>query len=70
MVRLLGVYSDPRRDPRGHTVSIVFELAVMGGKVRGGDDAAGADFFDTASLPPLAFDHGKVVADFLGARKV
>ncbi len=36
VVRLLGVYSDPERDPRGHTVSVVFELAVAGGKVRGG----------------------------------
>ena len=66
--RLLGVYSDPKRDPRGHTVSAVFELEVVGGKVRGGDDAAEAAFFEIGKLPPLAFDHEKVVADYLKAR--
>jgi 8-oxo-dGTP diphosphatase len=69
VARLVGVYSDPKRDPRGHTVSAVFELEITGGKARGGDDAAGAAFFDIGKLPPLAFDHEKVVADHLKKRR-
>ena len=69
VARLLGVYSDPERDPRGHTVSAVFELEIIGGKVRGGDDAAEAAFFELGRLPPLSFDHDKVVADYLKKRR-
>ena len=69
VARLLGLYSDPERDPRGHTVSAVFLLDVTGGRLRGGDDASEAAFFDTGKLPPLAFDHDKVVADYLKARR-
>jgi 8-oxo-dGTP diphosphatase len=68
VVELVGVYSDPDRDPRGHTVTIVFRLQVEGGKLRAGDDAAKARFFPVNRLPPLAFDHGRIVSDFL-ARK-
>jgi 8-oxo-dGTP diphosphatase len=67
--RLLGIYSDPERDPRGHTVSAVFVLEVAGGKLRGGDDAAEAAFFELGKLPPLAFDHDMVVADYLRTRR-
>lgn len=64
--RLVGVYSDLDRDPRGHTVSVVFELEIRGGELRGGDDAAAASVFDFKSLPELAFDHGKIIGDFIG----
>ena len=69
VVRLLGVYSDPERDPRGHTVSAVFLLEMTGGRLKGGDDAAEAKFFEVGKLPPLAFDHEKVVADYLRTRR-
>ena len=69
VVRLQGVYSDPERDPRGHTVSAVFALEVVGGRLKGGDDAAEAAFFEPGKLPPLAFDHDKVVADYLKGRR-
>jgi 8-oxo-dGTP diphosphatase len=60
---LLGVYSDPRRDPRRHTVSAVY-LGRAAGEPRGGDDAAEARAFAWAELPaPLAFDHGEILAD-------
>jgi 8-oxo-dGTP diphosphatase len=36
---ILGVYSDPKRDPRGHVISIVFIGKIIGGEVRAGDDA-------------------------------
>jgi 8-oxo-dGTP diphosphatase len=62
-VDLLYVYSDPRRDPRRHTVSAVF-LGRAEGQPAGGDDAAEARAFDWASLPsPVAFDHGEILED-------
>ena len=61
--KLLGVYSDPNRDPRGHTISIVFILEAEG-EAKGGDDAEEAKFFDLKKLPSLAFDHKKIVDDF------
>lgn len=68
--RLVGVYSDPARDPRGHTVTIVFELTAIQGEPRGGDDATDACFFDIHKLPELAFDHSKIISEFLAAQKL
>ncbi len=63
---LLGVYSDPARDARLHTISTVFVASADNPEeVRGGDDAAAARFFSLDALPEvLAFDHGRIVADF------
>jgi len=69
-IELVGVYSDPNRDPRGHTVTIVFHLRVEGGELKAGDDAAKARFFPVDQLPPLAFDHGRIVSEFLAKSKV
>jgi len=63
--RLVGVYSDPRRDPRGHTVSVAYALRKVGGKLQAGSDAAGVDLVDPKRLPKMAFDHAAIVADFL-----
>lgn len=63
LVRLLGVYSDPARDPRGHTASVVF-VARAYGEPRAGDDAARARAFDPADAPVLAFDHARILADY------
>jgi 8-oxo-dGTP diphosphatase len=60
---LLGVYSDPARDPRGHTVSVTFLLRRLGGTLAGGDDADDARFFPLDALPELAFDHAQILAD-------
>jgi 8-oxo-dGTP diphosphatase len=65
--RLLGVYSDPARDPRGHTVSVTYLLRRRGGTLAGADDADDARFFSLDGLPPLAFDHAHILAD---ARRV
>jgi 8-oxo-dGTP diphosphatase len=60
---LLGVYSDPRRDPRGHTASVVF-LGRAAGTPAGADDAAEARAFRWDELPaPVAFDHTRILAD-------
>jgi 8-oxo-dGTP diphosphatase len=60
---LLYVYSDPRRDPRGHTIAAVF-LGRAAGEPTGGDDAAEARAFGWDELPaPVAFDHGEILAD-------
>lgn len=68
LTALLGVYSDPSRDPRFHTVSVVF-LARAEGEPRGGDDAAEAREFALAGLPrPLAFDHARILADYADRR--
>jgi 8-oxo-dGTP diphosphatase len=66
--RILGVYSDPARDPRGHTVSVIFEIGSKMGAPKGGDDATEAGFFPLDRLPPLAFDHDRVVADYIKKR--
>ncbi|HXQ64692.1 MAG TPA: NUDIX hydrolase [Steroidobacteraceae bacterium] len=61
---LLGVYSDPARDPRGHTVGIVFVGRARGAPVAA-DDARAVAAVDPHSLPPLAFDHARIIADYL-----
>ena len=61
---LLGVYSDPARDPRGHTVGIVF-IGRARGEPRAADDAKRVAVVDPAAPPPLAFDHGRILADYL-----
>lgn len=64
---LLGVYSDPGRDPRMHTISTVFiARASNPGDVAGGDDAAEARFFRLDALPrSIAFDHAVILDDFV-----
>jgi 8-oxo-dGTP diphosphatase len=63
---LLGVYSNPTRDPRQHTLSVVFTGTPRNpDALRAGDDAVSAAFFSLDNLPsPLAFDHARILADF------
>ena len=63
---LVGVYSDPNRDPRGHTVSIVYILDICNGKLKSGDDACDVKFFDLKNLPDLSFDHECIIKEVLG----
>jgi 8-oxo-dGTP diphosphatase len=62
-LRLIGVYSDPRRDPRGHTCSVAFLARVVRARATAGDDAAAAEWVEHWSRLPLAFDHAKILAD-------
>jgi 8-oxo-dGTP diphosphatase len=68
LLRLLGVYSDPARDPRGHTVSVVF-VGRSSGEPHAGDDAGRVLLADPAAPPPLAFDHARIMADYLASRE-
>jgi len=64
LVELLHVYSDPKRDPRHHTISTVF-IAEASGIPHGADDAAEAQVFTEGNLPaPLAFDHAQILQDY------
>jgi 8-oxo-dGTP diphosphatase len=63
-IEQFGAYGDPGRDPRGHTVTVAF-LARLDARVEavGADDATSARWFPVDELPPLAFDHDRVIAD-------
>jgi 8-oxo-dGTP diphosphatase len=64
LVELLHVYSDPKRDPRKHTMATVF-IARASGTPCGADDAAEAKVFHEHDLPTsLAFDHAKILQDY------
>jgi 8-oxo-dGTP diphosphatase len=65
ILRLVGVYSDPKRDPRGHVISIAFLLRRAGGELKAGDDAERVAFHPLKELPPMAFDHRKIIEDAL-----
>ncbi len=69
LLGLIGVYSDPGRDPRGHVVSVSY-LAEGHGELKSGSDASAAEIFSPNSLPPLAFDHDKIIRDaFVAGRE-
>lgn len=64
LVSLLGMYSNPARDPRGHTITAVY-VATSTGQPIAADDAKRLEIFSLDNLPsPLAFDHAMVLADF------
>jgi ADP-ribose pyrophosphatase YjhB (NUDIX family) len=66
---LLGVYSDPSRDPRRHTISTVY-IGNADGTPSADDDAAEARLFSEHDLPsPLAFDHARILADYFRFKK-
>ncbi|MDT8273662.1 MAG: NUDIX hydrolase [Desulfomonilia bacterium] len=68
-LRMFHAYSDPARDPRGHTITTVF-VAKGSGTLQARDDAERAGVFDPQDLPqPLAFDHGEILEDYLTWKK-
>lgn len=65
---LLGCYSEPSRDPRGHTVSMIYVAGAHGEPVAA-DDAARVGIFDPAAIDvALAFDHDRILRDYLQYR--
>lgn len=68
-IDILGVYSDPRRDPRKHVMSVVFVALVIDEKdARAGDDASGIEWIELADADrikgEIAFDHAQILADY------
>jgi ADP-ribose pyrophosphatase YjhB (NUDIX family) len=69
-LRQFRVYSDPKRDPRGHVVSVVFTARGLG-KPEAGDDADRYRLIDLDNIPEseLVFDHAKILRDFVQSTK-
>jgi 8-oxo-dGTP diphosphatase len=65
-MRLVGVYSDPGRDPRGHVVSVAFKARANLTHLRAGDDASIAEVIQNWRDYPLAFDHRRIIEDASG----
>jgi len=65
--RQFRTFGKPGRDPRGHTVSVVYVGVLLGEPppVTGGDDAAEAAWFSVSRLPDLAFDHARILGRVL-----
>jgi 8-oxo-dGTP diphosphatase len=63
--KLVGVYSEPNRDPRGHFVSVCY-LIIGRGRLKAGSDAREVKVFPVEKIPKLAFDHGRMVEDARG----
>ncbi|HEY2745104.1 MAG TPA: NUDIX hydrolase [Polyangia bacterium] len=61
-------YSDPARDPRGPTVSVVF-AGHASGTPRAADDAKNVAVYALDRLPALAFDHAQILEDYRRYRK-
>ena len=69
IIDLIGIYSDPNRDPRGHVVTVVYLLGIIDGTLKSGDDASEAKFFDLNDLPKLSFDHNVIINDIIRRNK-
>jgi ADP-ribose pyrophosphatase YjhB (NUDIX family) len=66
-LRLFNVYSAPDRDPRHHTVGIVYTARAQG-RPHAQDDALDVAVFESDTLPDvLAFDHGRILSDYFSA---
>lgn len=69
----VGAYGDPQRDPRGRVISVAYWAVLPRGsdqKVEGSDDASRAEWFPVNQLPPLAFDHDRIIQDAWLASKI
>jgi len=69
LVEQFHAYSDPKRDPRHHTISVVF-IATAQGVPRGADDAKAARLFGENDLPnTIVFDHPEILRDYFTYKK-
>ncbi len=68
LIRQLHTYSEPTRDPRGHTISTVF-VAKAQGEAKAGDDAKEIALFNKDNLPEqIVFDHRDILNDYFSGR--
>lgn len=65
-IEILGVYSDPKRDPRKHIMSIVFVGIIVGGSDKAGDDAESIEWVELGTIEKqeIAFDHAQILRDY------
>ena len=65
-IDILGVYSDPNRDPRGHIMSITFIAKIINDEPKAGDDVAELRWLEINDLKniKLGFDHSKILTDY------
>ncbi len=64
LIRQFHTYSDPKRDPRHHTISTIY-IATASGEPKAGDDAKEVGIFNKDSLPKeIAFDHRQILEDY------
>ncbi|SRR5688572_14160627 len=65
-IEILGVYSDPNRDPRRHVMSVVFVGIITGGTEKAGDDAQEIEWIELDRMDDsrLAFDHALIIRDY------
>ena len=62
---LIGVYSDPKREPRGHQITIAYKAKKKGGKIKKSKETKEVKMWSIAKLPKIAFDHGQIIKDTL-----
>lgn len=62
-MQLVGVYSDVERDPRGRVITAAYTAMTTMPEATAADDAAEAKWWPLDALPPLAFDHDRILAD-------
>lgn len=65
-IEILGAYSDPKRDPRKHIVTVVFIGIIVGGSGKAGDDAVSIEWVELADIErqQIAFDHATILRDY------
>ncbi|MDH5443618.1 MAG: NUDIX hydrolase [Hadesarchaea archaeon] len=61
--KLVGVYSDPKRDPRGHVVSVCFLAERASGRLKASSDAQDTKIFKHIPWRELAFDHARILKE-------
>ena len=61
---ILGVYSDPSRDPGGHRISIAFIATIKSGDAKAADDAESIEWLPVNEKKDLAFDHNKILKNY------
>ena len=71
-IKLIGIYDNPKRDPRGRVISLAFLCKVFGGKLKKGSDAKDVGLFNAKEVKKLklAFDHKKIIKDFYANKTV
>ena len=69
-MQLVGIYSDVERDPRGRVITAAYAAMTTMPEATASDDAAAAKWWPLNDLPPLAFDHNKILADAMRVLKI